>query len=385
MSKKRFRNISGSAYYSFEIEKKVMNSELLEKYCSNCCTEDELSSVLAWFDESAGTAEGKSFLFKIWEDLPDEGDNLKINFDLLLDRIHHEINLTQSKKLVLNADQNLNKYKRRQNFLKILMRAAAIFMLPVLGFGLYMSVRYQSVKHARVIVNQAYNEVYSSVDAITKVTLCDGSNVWLNHSSSLRYPVMFSGDARSVELNGEGYFEVAHNSKIPFIVKAGEIEVKALGTTFNVMAYPEEDNIETSLINGKVELQRVAPDGDVTLLLKMNPTDFAIFQKSTNKINTRTISDARYFSWKDGILVFNKEPMGEMVKKLSRWFNVDIQINDPELQELTYTATFVNETLPQVMELLTRVSPVSYSISHREKLCDGTYSKSIVILRYRNE
>ncbi len=161
-----------------------------------------------------------------------------------------------------------------------------------------------------------------------------------------------------VELTGEGYFEVTHNPKIPFIVKAGEIEIKALGTTFNVMAYPDEDRIETSLINGSVELQRTDPDGKVISLLKMKPTDLAIFQKSNNEISTHTINDDRYFSWKDGKLVFNKEPIGEVVKKLSRWFNVDIQIKDPELLELTYTATFVNETLPQVMELLTMVSPV---------------------------
>ena len=130
-------------------------------------------------------------------------------------------------------------------------------MLPVLGFGLYMSFKYQSVRHGQISVNQAYNEVFSSVDAITKVTLPDGSNVWLNHSSTLKYPAMFQGDSRTVELTGEGYFEVAHNPKIPFIVKAGEIQVVAHGTTFNIMAYPDEDRIETSLINGSVELQRL--------------------------------------------------------------------------------------------------------------------------------
>jgi ferric-dicitrate binding protein FerR (iron transport regulator) len=265
------------------------------------------------------------------------------------------------------------------------MRAAAILILPVLSFGLYMSYKFQLANHGQVSVNQAYNEVFSSVDAITKVTLPDGSNVWLNHSSSLKYPAIFHGNARRVELNGEGYFEVSHNSKMPFIVNTGELQIKAIGTTFNIMAYPEEDRIETSLIIGQVKLQRTESDGKIIPMLEMRPTDLAIFQKSNNELSIHTIDDDRYFSWKEGKLVFNKEPIGEVVKKLGRWFNVDIQVKDPELLSLTYTATFVHETLPQVMDLLAMVSPVRYSISNRELLSNGTYTKRKIILSYREK
>ncbi|HUX59268.1 MAG TPA: FecR domain-containing protein [Bacteroidales bacterium] len=360
-----------------------MNKELLEKYCKNACTEEELSSVLVWLEESARTSEGKSLLFSLWDELADDDSDDTTNFDLLLGKIHHEINLTQSRKLLQKADQNLIKYKRREKFVKIFTRAAAILLFPVLGFGLYMSARYHSARDSQISVNQAYNEVFSSVDAITKVTLPDGSKVWLNHSSSLKYPAMFQGDSRGVELKGEGYFAVAHNSKMPFIVKAGEIEVKALGTTFNIMAYPDDDRIETSLIDGQVELQRTEINGKEITLLTMKPTDLAIFQKSSNKISTCSIDDDRYFSWKDGKLVFNAEPLSVVVKKLSRWFNVEIQIKDPSLNELTYTGTFVDETLPQVMELVSLMSPVSYTISDREKISSGTFSKRKVVLGYR--
>jgi transmembrane sensor len=363
----------------------LMNKELLEKYCSNCCTDEELSSVLEWFEESARTHEGKSLLFKIWEELPDEESNLQIDFDFILDKIHHEVNLAQSKELLEEADQNLIKYKRRKHFINVLTRAAAILMLPVFSFGLYMSFKYQSTRHSQISVNKAYNEVYSSVDAITKVSLPDGSNVWLNHSSTLKYPAMFQGDFRTVELTGEGYFEVVHNPKIPFIVNAREIQIKAIGTTFNIMAYPDEDRIETSLINGRVELLKTEPNGKPIPLLKMRPTDMAIFHKYNNEISTRTIDDDRYFSWKDGKLVFNKEPITEVVKKLSRWFNVDIQVKDPELLDLTFTATFVHETLPQVMELITLVSPISYSISDRKEISPGTFSNRKIILSYRKK
>jgi transmembrane sensor len=151
------------------------------------------------------------------------------------------------------------------------------------------------------------------------------------------------------------------------------------------MAYPDEDKIETSLINGIVELHRVESDGKTVQLLTMKPTDLTIFQKDKNEISTLTVGDDRYFSWKDGKLVFNKEPISEVAKRLSRWFNVDIQIKDPELNDLTYTATFVNETLPQVMELMAMVSPVSYSISDRKEISFGTFSKRKIILSYRKK
>jgi transmembrane sensor len=361
----------------------IMNKELLGKYCDNRCTKEELPLVLAWFQESAGTSEGKALLFRFWEELQTGEEESSINFKLLLDRIHHEINLNRSKELLRIADYNLIKHRKRESFVKIITRVAAVLMLPVLCFGMYISYKYISMKDIQLSVNTAYNEVFSSVDAITKVTLPDGSNVWLNHNSSLKYPSLFQGNSRITELKGEGYFEVAHDERIPFIVKAGDIQIKATGTTFNIMAYPDEARVETSLIDGKVELELIDRSGKLTALMSMKPYDLAIFNKNEYGITTRTIIDDRYFSWKEGKLVFNEEPMGEVARKLGRWFNVDIQIEDPELLDLTYTATFVQETLPQVLELMAIASPVKYSISKREKMDNGTFSKRKIFLTYR--
>ena len=362
-----------------------MDIDLIKKYFNNSCSEEELQIILAWFADSAKTTEGKALLFKLWEELPDEDGNLKTDFAFILDKIHHKVNLDQSKKLLEKSYQNPVKYKRRKYFKKLFSKAAAILLFPVFGLGLYMTCKYQTSRHSQISVNQAYNEIYSSVDAITKVTLPDGSSVWLNHRSTLKYPAMFHGDSRTVELTGEGYFEVTHDPKMPFFVKTGKIQIKAVGTTFNIMAYPDEDRIETSLINGKVELQMIRHDGKPIPLVQMKPAELAVFQKSNSEISTRNIPDDRYFAWKDGKLVFNEEPMVEVVEKLSRWFNVDIEIKDPELVDLTYTATFVNETLPQVMELISLVSPVSYSISNRQMVSPGIFSKRKVILSYRNK
>jgi transmembrane sensor len=359
-----------------------MNKELVEKYCKNTCTEEELRFVLEWFERTAGTPEGKALLSEIWEDLTEEDNNIKTDFDLILNKIHHEVNLNRSKELMVKTSQNLIKYGKKEHYIKVLTKVAAFLLLPVFSYGIYMSSRYHSAMHYQAAINQVYNEVFSSVDAITKVTLPDGSNVWLNHSSSLKYPAAFSSNMRIVELKGEGYFEVAHNPKLPFVVKAGGIEIKALGTVFNVMAYPDEDRIETSLIEGRVKLQREESDGKIIPLADMKPTDLSIFQKGNKKIQTYTINDDRNFSWKEGKLVFYAEPMSVVVKKLKRWFNADIQIKDSELLDLTYTATFVHETLPQVMELMALVSPVRYSVSDRQEISPGTFAKRKIIISY---
>ena len=163
---------------------------------------------------------------------------------MILDKIHHDINLARSNKLIQDADQKAVRNKRRNYFMKFLTKAAAILFIPLLGLWVYTLYNNRYSNHEQASFFQSYSEVYSSADAISMVRLSDGSKVWLNHSSSLKYPNIFQGKTRTVELRGEGYFEVSHNSKIPFIVNAGEIQIQAIGTAFNILAYPEDDRIE---------------------------------------------------------------------------------------------------------------------------------------------
>jgi ferric-dicitrate binding protein FerR (iron transport regulator) len=355
-----------------------MNKELLKKYFENRCSEEELKSVINFIKSSSFDDEGKSLLYDLWEET--SADNRQLtDFDHLLDRIHHKVNLYRLNEKGEGENRNRIKIKKLFSYIK---NAAAILLLPVLGFSFYMTVKYSETEVKSETSGQAFNEVYSSVDAITKVTLPDGTIVWLNHRSSLRYPANFRNKIRSVELMGEGYFEVAHNPEMPFIVNAADVQIIALGTAFNVLAYPEEDKIETSLINGVVKMQRIDESEGVVKLADMNPSDLVVYNKSNREIVRRSIHDDRYFSWKTGKLIFNREPMGEVVRKLSRWFNVEIRIEDQKLYDLTFTGTFINETLPQVMELIQIGTPIRYSITSRKELDSGTFSKRVVTLRY---
>jgi transmembrane sensor len=360
-----------------------MEKELLNRYIANTCSEAELKEIIEWFMEKAGSESGKVILHKIWEDNNDHQDT-GADLDAILNRIHHQINILRTEQKMDAAGESLIGYNRKRIFLKRIRNIAAILLIPVLGFSLYMVFDRQRGQGNQSVATPEY-EVTASMDAITKVSLPDGSMVWLNHGSTLRYPAVFKNDSRQVELTGEGYFSVGHNPEVPFVVSTGDIKVVARGTEFNLMAYPGEGNIETSLVNGMVDLIKIRKNGEDQYLMQMKPSELASFYLATNKMVVSQVTDDRCWSWKDGKLIFINECMGVAVRKLSRWFNVEIEIRDKKLLDLSYTATFVNESLSQVMELMAMATPIRYSIAERREISEGLYSKRKVIIRSGNK
>jgi ferric-dicitrate binding protein FerR (iron transport regulator) len=360
-----------------------MNRELIDKYLNNRCTEDELKEVLAWFESSGDQEEAREYFRHFWESLKDDPIPLETDYNKILDAVHHRINLQKQGDSPVPG-LSVSRSGLRDVFIRQFRNAAAILLVPVLGLSIYFFSMYNSVRSDRSASGNSFNEVFSSVDAITKVLLPDSSVVWLNHSSSLRYPVEFGRKERNVELKGEGYFEVASNPGKPFMVKADNISVVALGTTFNIMAYPGDNRIETSLIEGRVEL-RVTSGKEGSAVLRMNPEDMIVYTRDNGEMTRLRINDDRYFSWKDGKLVFTAEPLSEVVKKLNRWFNADIEILDPRVKDLTLTATFINESLTQVLDLISMVSPVKYTVSGRDVSSNGTFTRREVTISYREE
>lgn len=360
-----------------------MNRELLDKYLNNRCSENELKLVLEWFENPENQEEARENFRMFWDNLKEDSSSCETDYNSILDGIHHKINLQKSENSPTRGF-TLIKSGRWDIYLRHFRNAAAILLIPVLGLTFHYFSKYHSIGSDESISGISYNEVFSSVDAITKVLLPDSSVVWLNHSSSLRYPAEFDRKDRNVELKGEGYFEVASNPDKPFVVKVDNINVVAVGTTFNVMAYPEENRIETSLIEGRVEFHLTSGKKSSTVM-EMKPEDMIIYTRDKGELTRLTIMDDRYFSWKDGKLVFTAEPMSEVVKKLNRWFNADIEILDQRVEGLTLTATFINESLPQVLDLISMVSPVKYTVSERDMSSNGTFARREVTLSYRGE
>lgn len=151
-----------------------------------------------------------------------------------------------------------------------------------------------------------------------QLTLPDGSKVWLNSASSIRYPTAFTGTERKVEMTGEGYFEVAPDAAKPFTVKAGKIDVHVLGTGFNIMAYADENAIRTTLVNGSVKVQA----GDATTVLTPGVQASLVPNEQTFKTSRPDLAEV--LAWKNGQFRFNRTGIKNIMRQVERWYDVDV-------------------------------------------------------------
>ena len=185
-------------------------------------------------------------------------------------------------------------------------------------------------------------------------------------------------------LEGEGYFDVEHNPEMPFVVKTGKLNVKAIGTAFNVMAYTGDDVIEATLVEGKVLLAEHLPDGQEKNIGAMEPGQHVKYN-ATSRNYTSTKGDVeKYIAWKEGKMIFDDTPITEIARQLERKYHVDIEIKE-NIQDYYYTVTFLDEPLMQILELMTIATPVSYQVLPRKKLPDGTFSKQKIIIKRKYE
>jgi transmembrane sensor len=176
----------------------------------------------------------------------------------------------------------------------------------------------------------SYNTISTPRAAQYQLVLSDGTKVWLNAASSLRYPTAFTGKDRSVELTGEGYFEVTKNKEKPFLVRTNGMEVSVLGTHFNIMAYEDENAIQTTLIEGVVNVRY---DKQTDLL---KPGKQAILRRDNNSL---TVSDANVnqaVAWKNGYFYFDKSDIKEIMRQVGRWYDLDI-VYEAQLPDMKFS------------------------------------------------
>ncbi len=169
------------------------------------------------------------------------------------------------------------------------------------------------------------------------IELSDGTKVWINADSRLKYPVNFSDFDRVVEFIGEAYFEVASNTSKPFIVKSGMQEIKVLGTAFNLSSYDDDSEIITTLIEGNVSVKRAYGDNK-SIFLK--PNQQSIFTKRTGKIVSKKVDPHQFIAWKSGEFYFNHASMVAIMKVMERWYDIDVFFDSRKGTQLKYSGGF---------------------------------------------
>lgn len=235
-----------------------------------------------------------------------------------------------------------------------LAKVAAVALVALIVGYFFYSSKPENLQYATIEVP------YGSK---TSVRLPDGTNVMLNAGSELTYPTSFAKASRDVSLKGEAFFDVAHNASKPFIVSVDELEVRVLGTRFNVMAYPEFNRIETTLVEGKVQLSRKGFDSDDGVILK--PGQKATFADQKLKLQRANLELET--NWINNEFYFESIPFHELMTRLEKWYDVTILYNKDDFKELTYTGKFRNEeTVWQAFDAIRMTTPVEYTTEHRK-------------------
>ena len=204
-----------------------------------------------------------------------------------------------------------------------------------------------------------YNTMQIPVGGFYQLKLADGTKVWLNSLTQLRFPVTFAGEERKVYLTGEAYFEVARDSVHPFIVATDEgMEVKVYGTEFNVDTY-RKGTVKTTLVSGKVGI-RVSDTGEE---VRLSPNQIALFTKATQSVQVENVDPYGAVAWKDGKFVFEDEPIEEIMERLSRWYDIKVFYANERIKKHTFTGIITRfADISDVLHLMEETAAVEFRI-----------------------
>lgn len=321
-----------------------MTNDTLHRYFTGTAADDERREVLAWVEESpANKAEFQQR----------EADFV---FDTMPDSEASQAATTH----LLNV---ISPKRRKIRFLNAVASAAAVFVIGAFIWILHDNSRLTEQVSSLTAQNEkliAIPELEQGESILNykvnpgvkgKITLPDGSEVILNSASTLRTPARYENGKRVVELEGEGYFKVESNPDWPMYVRTSRgVTVKVTGTEFNLSTYSDDAALKLTLVRGKV-----------SLIDEKNETEIAVREKEEVVIGnrrqletpTRKTADIKLnTSWKDGYLVFDNTPIREVIKKMERWYGIDIIVNDARVMDNNFTANFRSESLQQVLTLL---------------------------------
>lgn len=254
--------------------------------------------------------------------------------------------------ILVQVNARIDASHRQTVWLKVSAIAASV--LIVLGISNYFSYNEGYKKQNRQLVT-----LENPLGIRSSVTLPDGSKVTLNAGTTLTYPTVFVSSQREVKIQGEAYFDIAHDASHPFIVEAENIRIKVLGTQFNVKVYEEEKNIEVTLCKGRVEVGTDAGSKP----LNMEPGQLIRFDKTKNTFSRRQVAPHYYTAWKEGKFYFNSVTFQHIAKQLERNFNVEITITSDKLRDIVFTGDFVRgENLEQMLRVMTLDKRIKYKI-----------------------
>ncbi len=361
---------------------------LLNKYLVKSITPEEKHQFSELLTSSDNERSFKEILFSHLSNF-NEGHHEKrtIDFELIYNQILYEIlhrEISESENQLL---------KRRVRVRKLFIHG--LTLAAIFCFAFFLGRIFNQIdgkKSPKLAVIETYNEIKTPLGGRSEIKLADGTNVIMNGGSTLKYSSEFNSKNRDLILDGEAYFKVAKNINLPLIVNAGNIKIKATGTEFNVKAYQEEGLIETTLIEGKVEIIQKNNNSEENKLLELTPNQKAIYVKELDHITlgkikeneTLAVKPAKLGSdkllvsskvnvdqitaWTKNKLIFRGENLESLCIQLQRKYNVTFVFGNEEIKKYRFSGILLDETLEQVLNVIKLTAPIDYLLDGKNVL-----------------
>ncbi|MDP4184024.1 MAG: FecR domain-containing protein [Bacteroidota bacterium] len=314
------------------------NESLIIKYLNNDCSSQEELSLYEWLQESEENRNLYANLKKLWS----------------LKKIDYYSDRRQIDKALASFNYHVKNRKeiRIRDFRIRLTKYAAIFLL-LIGTPLLFWLLTNNFKDSSELITVAV----SNSEPIKVITLNDGSKVWLNSGSTLQYPAEFQKNVRKVSLTGEAFWEVKKDPLHPFIVQTPSIQIKVLGTSFNVNTNASGNKVQTTLVSGRVSIQDMGGN-NITVI---KPGQMAIFNNQTRGIQINEVNTSLYTSWRFGLIVLEKATLNEIACKIESVYKLKIIIDTKNNINDRYNFVFrKNQSVDSVLEMLRFVTPFNY-------------------------
>ena len=202
-----------------------------------------------------------------------------------------------------------------------------------------------------------YTSVVADNGQISKIILPDSSIVWLNSGTTLSYNSGYAVTNRDLKLNGQAYMNIKRDDLNPLMVACNDLKVKVLGTNFDINAYLGDDKIQVVLESGSVQLLRTSDDA---FNYRLNPGEMAQYNIKTNDVAIKKVNAADFISWKEGYLIFDDVPMGDVIERLERKFDIEITVKHEEVYKSIFNANLKDESLTEILEYIQYSCPIKY-------------------------
>jgi ferric-dicitrate binding protein FerR (iron transport regulator) len=367
------------------MQNNILIDALLNKFLQGKLTYAERKQMYDMLNDTSNEQAFKDILFRHLSEFTGEMPyyNKGVDFDSMYQNILTSIH---------QEDDSARKLTIR----KVALYAASAAAVFITAFLLGRFIPDSTDKSIKTFVASTYNEVSAPYGSRSEVKLPDGTVVMLNAGSTLRYKSDFNLNNRNISMAGEAYFKVAKNAEIPLIVNVGSINIRAVGTEFNIKAYDEEGTIETTLIEGKVEIS--SEGGEMKQPLDLVPNQKAIFYKSEESfvlektetkpvkpqpvkvtydnilISPRTDVD-QIVAWTEGKMILRGENLFNLCTELERKYDVKIVFRNEEIKNCKFNGVLLDETLEQVLNVLRMTAPINFTLDGKTVYLDSDAGK----------